>query len=109
LQPSHNRSLRRNDEQCFWQLVEARQGEWHPQLVPFQRALPAQLDKLYGPFKTAREAKKCCRNWRATHHLCHALLGLEKLKPGKPCFAHQVHQCKGACVGKEPVSFHSAR
>ena len=44
-----------------------------------------------------------------THHLCHALLGLEKLKPGKPCFAHQVHQCKGACVGKEAVSFHSAR
>jgi DNA polymerase-3 subunit epsilon len=58
LQPIHNRSLRRNDELCFWQLVEARQGEWRPQLVPVQRALPAQLEKLYGPFKTAREAKR---------------------------------------------------
>jgi DNA polymerase-3 subunit epsilon len=108
LQPIHNRSLRRNDELCFWQLVEARQGEWHPQLVPVA-ALPAELDKLYGPFKTAREAKRVLQELARTHHLCHALLGLEKLKPGKPCFAHQVHQCKGACVGKEAVSFHSAR
>ena len=42
LQPIHNRSLRRNDELCFWQLVEARQGEWHPQLVPVA-ALPADF------------------------------------------------------------------
>ena len=108
MQPIHNRSLRRNDELCFWQLVEAHQGEWRPQLV-LARDLPAQEENLFGPFKTAREAKRVLQELARNHHLCHALLDLEKVKPGKPCFAHQLQQCKGACVGKEPVSFHSAR
>lgn len=33
LQPMHNRTLRRNDELCFWQLVEERAGEWRPLLL----------------------------------------------------------------------------
>ena len=109
LQPIHNRSLRRNEDLCFWQLVESRAGEWRPQLV-----LAAELDfrraaQLFGPFKTAKEAKRALTELAKEHRLCHALLGLEKVKPGKPCFAHQLQQCKGACLGKEPVSFHSAR
>jgi DNA polymerase-3 subunit epsilon len=75
----------------------------------FQRAGRQRGEQLYGPFKTAREAKKTLHELAREHRLCHGLLGLEKLKPGRPCFAHQVQQCKGACVGKEPVSFHSAR
>jgi DNA polymerase-3 subunit epsilon len=66
-------------------------------------------EHLYGPFKTAKEAKRTLTELAKEHRLCHSLLGLEKVKPGKPCFAHQLQQCKGACVGKEPVSFHSAR
>ncbi len=108
LQPIHNRNLRRNDDLCFWRLIELHQGEWHPQLVPASELTPLDED-LFGPFKTAREAKRVLQELARTHHLCHALLDLEKVKPGKPCFAHQVQQCKGACVGKEPVSFHSAR
>lgn len=38
------------------------------------------------------------------------ILGLEKpARPGRPCFAHQVKQCRGACVGKETVGVHSVR
>ena len=66
-------------------------------------------ERLHGPFKTAREAKRTLTELAKEHGLCHSLLGLEKLKAGKPCFAHQLQQCRGACVGKEPVSFHSAR
>jgi DNA polymerase-3 subunit epsilon len=109
LQPSHNRVLRRNDEQCFWQLLEVRAGEWRPQLLLSSELGDQRGEQLYGPFKTAREAKKTLHELAREHRLCHGLLGLEKLKPGRPCFAHQVQQCKGACVGKEPVSFHSAR
>lgn len=109
LQPSHNRVLRRNDEQCFWQLLEVRAGEWRPQLLLSSELGAQRGEQLYGPFKTAREAKKTLHELAREHRLCHGLLGLEKLKPGRPCFAHQVQQCKGACVGKEPVSFHSAR
>ncbi|MBI5899255.1 MAG: ethanolamine utilization protein [Rhodocyclales bacterium] len=109
LQPSHNRVLRRNDEQCFWQLHEVRAGEWRPQLLLSSDLGAQRGEQLYGPFKTAREAKKTLHELAREHCLCHGLLGLEKLKPGRPCFAHQVQQCKGACVGKEPVSFHSGR
>ncbi len=109
LQPIHNRTLRRNDELCFWQLVEARAGEWRPQLLLASQLGCRQQEQLFGPFKGAREAKRTLTELAKEHRLCHALLGLEKVKPGKPCFAHQLQQCKGACVGKEPASFHSAR
>ncbi len=108
LQPIHNRVLRRNDELCFWRLSEAHQGDWRPQLVLARELTPLD-ETLFGPFKTAREAKRVLQELARTHQLCHALLELEKVKPGKPCFAHQLQQCKGACVGREPVSFHSAR
>ena len=109
LQPIHNRTLRRNDELCFWQLVEERAGEWRPQLLLASELGCRQQEQLFGPFKSAREAKRTLTELAKEHRLCHALLGLEKVKPGKPCFAHQLQQCKGACVGKEPASFHSAR
>lgn len=109
LQPIHNRTLRRNDELCFWQLVEERAGAWRPQLLLASELGRRQQEQLFGPFKSAREAKRTLTELAKEHRLCHALLGLEKVKPGKPCFAHQLQQCKGACVGKEPVSFHSAR
>lgn len=109
LQPIHNRTLRRNDDLCFWQLVEERAGEWRPQLLLASELGCRQQEQLFGPFKSAREAKRTLTELAKEHRLCHALLGLEKVKPGKPCFAHQLQQCKGACVGKEPVSFHSAR
>jgi DNA polymerase-3 subunit epsilon len=109
LQPIHNRSLRRNDELCFWQLVEARQGEWRPQLVLSSEPCRRSAESSTGPSRQHAKPSDVLQELAREHHLCHALLGLEKLKPGRPCFAHQVHQCKGACVGKEPVSFHSAR
>jgi DNA polymerase-3 subunit epsilon len=109
LQPIHNRVLRRNDEVCFWQLVEAHQGEWRPLLILASDLGRCPPEHFYGPFKTAREAKRTLTELAKEHGLCHSLLGLEKQKPGKPCFAHQLQQCRGACVGKEPLSFHSAR
>nr|WP_315205665.1 hypothetical protein [uncultured Albidiferax sp.] len=35
------------------------------------------------------------------------MLGLEKLSPGRPCFAHQIRQCAGACVGSQPLAQHN--
>jgi DNA polymerase-3 subunit epsilon len=109
LQPIHNRALRRNEELCFWQLIEARAGEWRPVLLAASDLGYRQQDQLYGPFKSARDARRTLSELAKEHHLCHSLLGLEKVTAGKPCFAHQLQQCKGACVGKEPMSFHSAR
>jgi DNA polymerase-3 subunit epsilon len=56
LQPIHNRVLRRNEELCFWQLVEVRAGEWRPLLLLASDLGHRQQEHLYGPFKSAREA-----------------------------------------------------
>lgn len=109
LQPLHNRQLRRNSELCAWRLVEARPGEWRPQLLTAEDPDFGRQPQLYGPFRTRKEANKALTDLAKDHGLCHALLGLEKVKPGQPCFAHQLKQCRGVCVGKEPPSFHSAR
>jgi DNA polymerase-3 subunit epsilon len=37
------------------------------------------------------------------------LLGQEKAKPGKPCFAYQLKRCNGACIGHEPYAKHTVR
>jgi DNA polymerase-3 subunit epsilon len=43
------------------------------------------------------------------HELCLAVIGLEKVAVGKPCFAHQLKRCRGACVGKESALAHATR
>ncbi|MCF8198198.1 MAG: GIY-YIG nuclease family protein [Sulfuritalea sp.] len=109
LQPIHNRRLRRNDELCFWQLIETHPGEWRPVLMPAGEFEFGPQSHWYGPFKSAREAKRVLAELAKPHQLCHALLDLESVKPGKPCFAYQLRHCKGTCVGEEPVLSHSAR
>jgi DNA polymerase-3 subunit epsilon len=38
------------------------------------------------------------------------MLGLEsRAQSNKPCFAHQLRRCRGACVNKEPVAQHQER
>lgn len=109
LKPVHNRQLRQNDELCAWQLREEARGLWQPALVHARELDFAREPSLFGLFKNAREAKKALGEIAAEHGLCHGLLGLERLPAGRPCFAHQIRKCRGACVGKEPVSLHSGR
>jgi DNA polymerase-3 subunit epsilon len=109
LQPTHNRLLRKNDETCTWMLVDEGEGWLRPQLV-----LASELEfdirtACYGLFKSTKEANEVLRVLAESHNLCDILLGLEKAKPGKPCFGHQLKRCKGACVGKEPLAKHTMR
>ena len=109
LQPAHNRQLRKNDDVCTWTLVDEGEGWLRPQL-----ASPRELDMgirsaCYGLFKNGKEATEVLRALAGEHNLCDALLGLEKITPGKPCFGHQVKRCKGACVGSEPYARHTMR
>lgn len=109
LQPTQNRLLRKNDETCTWTLIDEGEGWLRPQLV-----LAADLafdirTSCYGLFKTTKEANQVLRTLAESHNLCDILLGLEKAKPDKPCFGHQLHRCKGACVGKEPLTKHTMR
>ncbi|MBI2277871.1 MAG: 3'-5' exoribonuclease [Dechloromonas sp.] len=109
LQPSHNRLLRKNDELCTWTLVDEGEGWLRPQLASAQDLDFDIRASCYGLFKSAKEATDVLRALATEHHLCDALLGLEKTVPGKPCFGFQIKRCKGACVGKEPYAKHTMR
>jgi DNA polymerase-3 subunit epsilon len=109
-QPVHNRQLRRSNTLCSWQLVEQAPGDFRPRLVCGDDVTLAHGQTLYGLFTARRDATRALRSLAEAQGLCLSLLGLEKTT-GKhsPCFAQQLGQCKGACIGKEPRINHSAR
>ena len=109
LQPMHNHRLRRNDEVCAWRLRPDAGGVLRPELVALCAAGIGCDDELYGLFKNRREAERVLGDLADEHGLCRGLLGLEKLRGGQPCFGHQLHKCKGACVGKESGRAHNVR
>ena len=109
-QPIHNRRLRRASELCAWQLMEAAPGDLGPRLASAEDAEFGRSGELFGLFANRREATNTLRKIAEAYELCPIVLGLEKsAKPGRPCFAHQVGKCRGACVGREPIGLHSAR
>lgn len=57
-------------------------------------------------FKSKLQAQEVLMQVAREHALCPTLLGLEK---SAPCFAHQLEQCKGACVGKEKARHYNKR
>ncbi|MDQ5941785.1 MAG: polymerase subunit epsilon, partial [Pseudomonadota bacterium] len=70
---------------------------------------PGVDDNLFGLYGTPKEARQALRKLAEAHFLCPALLGLESVKPEKPCAAVKTGQCRGVCVGKEDLSRHSGR
>ncbi|MBC7502193.1 MAG: 3'-5' exoribonuclease [Herminiimonas sp.] len=108
LSPAHNAKLRRNDDVCAWRLV-MRAGALRLALVPSNDLFFTQDEFLYGPFSSKLKATNALRSIADENQLCPALLGLDKTKPGKPCFASQVKRCLGACCGKEANAAHTER
>ena len=108
--PMHNRRLRKPAELCAWRLEEVAPGDFRPRLVNGEDPDFGRAGDQFGLFATRRVATNTLRKLAETHELCPVVLGLEKpSKPGRPCFAHQVGKCRGACVGKEAIGLHSAR
>ena len=105
LQPTHNHRLRRNSVLYAVRLTEAGQ----PEVVVLNDYPPDGNTILYGLFKNARDAKQALRSIAEQHQLCLVSMGFEKVDQGRPCFAYQVRQCKGACIGAESESQHHLR
>lgn len=81
-------------------------GSLQPQLVNYEDA--AQFS-AHGLFASRRSAEA---GWKAQvkrHGLCPSLLGLEQTTHGRACFAHQLGQCRGACIGLETPLAHTRR
>lgn len=106
--PVHNQRLRRKNALCAWQLQQ-KEPHLQPQLVWSEQLDFGRQDKLYGLFHSQKDAQKALRNLAEQHQLCLSVLGLEKVSAGKPCFAHQLKRCAGACVGKEKPLAHATR
>jgi DNA polymerase-3 subunit epsilon len=109
LQPTLNRQLRRNTEFCSWQLVEQTAGALQPRLVYGRDLDLGSQARLYGLYKSAASARESLLEMAKQYQLCTVTLGIEKALPGKPCFAYQLRQCKGACTGAEPLLLHNLR
>lgn len=127
LLPSHNTRLRRNKELCSWRIAQdphndaaqdPHRGAHHdahsaphpqPELVWARDLHFGSQPDLYGLFKSQRDAQEMLAELAQKEKLCKAALGLEKTKPGAPCFGYQLKQCHGVCVGKEKPHLHYAR
>jgi DNA polymerase-3 subunit epsilon len=96
-------------ELCAIRLVDQGAGLITPEIVYARDLDFGRQANLYGLFKSAKEAEGVLFDIANAHGLCHAVLGLEKVKPGKPCFARLVRKCLGACVGEEPLVAHTLR
>jgi DNA polymerase-3 subunit epsilon len=96
-------------ELCSWQLVRHGDGDFRPLLV-FARDIDfARAEDLFGLYQGPGEAVQALRKLAEAHRLCHRFTGLDHGHAGKPCAAYQQQNCRGACIGKETVSLHSAR
>lgn len=105
--PSMNIKLRRSKDLCAWSLVEDDSGVLTPVLVTHHQLAPGLQENLYGLFYSKREAHAYLKAIAKKHHLCEALLGIEKRIEGKACFGYQVKQCGGACLNLTPISLHN--
>jgi len=106
--PVHNQRLRRKNALCAWRLMQ-KQDQLLPHLTWAKDLDFGAQENLYGLYSSKRDAEKALRNLAEQHQLCLGVLGLEKAGSGKPCFAHQIKRCRGACVGKESSLEHATR
>jgi len=107
--PSANIKLRRSKDLCAWQLSPEPSGLQRPTLITHKYLKPGFQDNLYGLFPNKKEAMGYLAAVAKKYQLCEALLGLEKVEEGKPCFGYQVKQCQGACIGKVSLAVHNLK
>lgn len=116
LQPVHNRMLRRANDLCAFRWIPCAVTCQAPQLVRAADIDPFRLGETFGMFRSKRKANEALQALADEHGLCPRLLGLEKGGAGspnqpspRPCFAHQLKKCRGACCGKESIAAHNLR
>jgi DNA polymerase III subunit epsilon len=68
---------------------------------------PADLEQCCGVFHSDKDARKALGDIARAQRLCLKVLGLEDGVGS--CLAYQIGQCRGACVGKEPLMLHDLR
>jgi DNA polymerase-3 subunit epsilon len=113
LLPAHNIALRRRAGAVLLR-IDAQGRPRFTKAVEMDAALAAEpAGPWYGPFSSRASVRAQLIEAAAAEGLCLKRMGLEgrarRSAPDAPCFSHQLHRCRGACVGAEPVDAHDAR
>lgn len=104
-QPLYNRRLRRVSKQYAWSLIKDN-GFYKPTLVEAVWP-PLEGREQFGAFRSPSHARKFLTSLTKKNSLCAKVLGLES--SGNCCFAYQLKQCHGACMGEESAHSHNQR
>ena len=106
--PAHNVRLRR----CLGQGVLKLHGGRPRWVRAADLPEPAQQE-YYGPFSSRGAARAALVRLAAEQGLCLRAMGMESRRGApegeSPCFNHQLHRCRGACVGLESRETHALR
>ncbi|HEX9208235.1 MAG TPA: exonuclease domain-containing protein [Steroidobacteraceae bacterium] len=106
LAPSGNRRLRRSAGDCVVRLVDTGAG-LVPETLPLDEVDFDPDTRVFGPFRTEKDAWRAIEGKAREAGLCLKVLGREGGEGS--CFAYQLRRCRGACVGFEPRALHDAR
>ena len=104
--PIYNHRLRRYDSLSTIQWDASNENSI-PKIISADTLNPGSISNHYGLFKTNKKAKDTLRKLAKEHQLCEKQFGVEKGKGA--CFAYQLKNCKGVCVGKESLLQHQIR
>jgi DNA polymerase-3 subunit epsilon len=106
LAPVYNRRHSRESQPCAWRW-SAENFAAPPELIPIADAEDAR--ELYGLFRSRSSALAALRGLARAYELCHAAVGIERLRANTACSAHAHGRCRGACVGTESRLSHGMR
>jgi DNA polymerase-3 subunit epsilon len=109
LSPVFNRKLRRKTTQSILVASTDDRGYLTIGVETADLADYQGLERVYGTYTSRRQAVGALESAARTYQLCPKLLGLEKTKPGNPCFRYQLGLCRGACIGAEPPESYNPR
>lgn len=107
MQPIHNRLLRREKKLVSWLLADDPAARPLVSLASMDGMEPSQWGRLFGVFRSRKQAIELLRETARNGGLCPQALGLETGKG--TCFSHQIGQCKGLCAGKDNAILHRLR
>lgn len=125
LQPSHNSALRRKQNQIVLMPFsgshkQAQTRAQTPIQTPIQTPaqkpspkplqwrrihdiLPNELPGHFGPFASPASAKHWLIEQAPNAGICLAVLGIQRVTAGGPCFNRQLNRCQGCCIADEPI------
>lgn len=107
LQPLYNRQLRKTEKLILARRVLNNEGYATVQLEETGTIDIAHTREILAVYPRRGRARDSLQEVLKTFDLCPKLMGIEKSK--NACFWYQLHKCRGACIGEEPVDTYNER